>query len=117
MSYNQIHDPEYVSGEIIRILKKESKYGNDYYDVQFKLLQTGSFLRSCIYTGCRNFTNWKNLLQVGNILSNLKLIDKFGRVFVDADSIPNLIKRGDPGINQELRHIRKQNEILQGSLF
>lgn len=106
-----------MTGEIIKILEKESKFGKDYYDCLFKMKDTGSFLRSCIYTGCRNFANWKELLKVGNVISNLKLIDRFGRVFVDADSQPILLRKGNPGINNELRPIRKQNEFLQGKLF
>lgn len=105
-----------VSGEIIKILKKESKYGNTYFDVQFKLLNTGSFYRSCVYTSCRNFSNWDSLLKVGNMLSNLKLITIYGKLFVDADSFPVLIRKANPEIKQ-LKPIYRKKEVLQMELF
>lgn len=105
-----------VSGEIIKILDKKSKYGNIYFDVHFKLIDTGSFYRSCIYTLCRNYSNWKDFLQVGNILSDLKLITKYGKLFIDADSFPVLIRSGNPNI-QSFKTERNERKILQGSLF
>lgn len=110
-----------VSGEIIKVLKKDSKYGNVYYDVQFKLLETGSFYRSCIYTACRNFSNWNDLLIVGNVLSRLRLIEKYGKIFIDADSFPILMRKGGPEVIHDFRLIRKamrkEPVILQMELF
>ena len=105
-----------VSGEIIKRLEKESKYGSNYFDVQFKLLESGSFYRSCIYTACRNYSNWKDFLEAGNVLSNLKLITIYGKLFIDADSSPVLIRKGNPEIKQ-MKPIYRKTEILQMQMF
>jgi len=105
-----------MKAEIIKIIEKESKYGSIYLDVQFKMIDTGSFYRSCIYKACRNFSNWINLLQVGNILSNLNLITKYGKLFIDADSFPVLIRSGIPDI-ASFKPLQNQKKIFQGSLF
>lgn len=102
-----------MNGEIIRIIEKESKYGKIYFDVLFKMEKTGSCFRSCIYTGCRNFTNWKDLLKVGNILKNLELIWKFGKLFIDADSFPELIRKGNPEYSQYTKPKRKNLEVQE----
>lgn len=120
MSKDQSSDT--VSGEIIRIFKKKSKYGNIYYDVHFKLLNTGSFYRSCIYPECRNFSNWETLLSVGNILKDLELFySKSGKLMINADSWPVLIRKANPEANQNLRPIRKPDpiipEVIQCNLF
>ncbi len=107
MQKNQISNST-VSGEIIKILEKESKYGDIYFDIHFRLLKTGSFYRSCIYPYCRNFSNWTGLLSIGNVLSNLELIWKKGRLFIDADSIPLLIRKGKPEAKQDLKPVTKQ---------
>lgn len=106
-----------MQGELIRVIEKQSKYGKEYFDCLFKMKNTGSFIRSCIYSGCRNFANWKNILQIGNVFSGLQIIEKYGKLFIDADSIPILIRQGDPGINQELRPGKKQDNFSQGALF
>lgn len=116
--------PHIINGEIIKIIEKKSKYGNIYFDVQFKLLGTGSFYRCCVYTQCRNFIRWENKLKVGNILSNLDLITKYGKTFIDADSFPELVCEYPSSIeklNDKLssfgNSIRKVKKQLQESLF
>lgn len=119
MQHNKLNC-ETVSGEIIEILEKESKYGSTYFDVHFKMINTGSFYRSCVYTECRNYSNWKNLLHVGNILSNLKLITKYGKLFIDADSCPLLMRSGNPLIKHKLKSVRNnRNDFtwIQGVLI
>ncbi len=106
-----------VEGEIIKILTKKSKYGDIYYDVHFRLQESGSFVRSCVYTRCRNYRNWIGLLKVGNILENLQLFEtKFHKLFVDADSFPLLVRKGNPEIKENLKPIKK-SKSHQNSLF
>ncbi len=83
-----------VTAEIIRITKKPSKFGGIFYDVIFRFEQSRNCYRGCIYEDCRNFVNWRGLLNVGNILKNLDLIPKYGKLIVDADSQPLLIRAG-----------------------
>jgi cytidylate kinase len=105
-----------MQGEIIKILEKKSKYGSDYFDVHFKLLESGSFYRSCIYTACRNYSHWKDFLKIGNVFSNLNLTLKYGKYFIDADCKPELIRNGNTEI-LKVNPIKKQNHNLQMSLF
>ena len=81
---------ETVSGKIIKVLDRKSKYGKNYFDVLFQMTATGSYLRSCIYTECRNYERWEDLLEVGNVIGGLELIYIEKRLFVDADSYPFL---------------------------
>lgn len=112
-----------VTGEITKILKKESRYGGTYYDVHFRIIPSGNFYRSCVYENCKNFNQWQHLLKVGNILENLQLIEtKYHKVFVDADSLPVLSRQASPDELQEKlmsfgNSIRKVKTQLQESLF
>jgi len=70
--------------EIIKISKQRSKFGGDVYLVCFKSL-TGKSYISYIAPKFRNFARWKKVLDVGVILSGLKLSKKKPNL-IDADS-------------------------------
>lgn len=107
-----------VTGEIIKSLKKHSKYGGIYYDVHFKLLITGNFYRSCVYMDSRNFVNWKHLLKVGNILENLQFMEtKYHIVFIDTDSMPYLLRKANADIVEFRHKVTKPINVLQEGLF
>lgn len=115
MSSNQ-NNSSLVSGELIKILPKKSNFGSLYYDCLFKMVLTGSCFRSCIYTKCRNFENWKNYLEVGNILGNLKLISKYKKLFVDADSFSVLIRKANPEI-KEIKPVYGRKKLFKWRYF
>ena len=69
---------------ICRITLGSSRNGGKVYTVLFKD-DTGKNFISYIYPKCRNFARWKHVLDVGTVLSNLKLWRK-DRNIIDADS-------------------------------
>jgi len=70
--------------KIIKINIINSKMGGKCYCVGFKD-DSKNFYISYIYPRCRNFARWKKVLDVGTVLSNLKLW-KPNRNIIDADS-------------------------------
>jgi hypothetical protein len=70
--------------KITKINIINSKMGGKCYCVNFKD-DSNKFYISYIYPRCRNFTRWKKVLDVGTVLSNLKLW-KANRNIIDADS-------------------------------
>ncbi len=71
-------------GEIIKILSiKESRNPGDYYlRVEFKL-DDGRWAKTDLVPRFRNYRRWKELLRIGNIIANMKMLDK---QTIDADS-------------------------------
>lgn len=67
---------------IIKIDKKASKYGGDFYYVYFKSDECKSYY-TCLYPKMRNFSRWKTVMKVGNTFTNLKVKEK---TLIDADS-------------------------------
>lgn len=70
--------------EIIKISKKQSRYGGFFYLVCFKSLEGKSYI-SYIYKSMRNYKRWRKVLNVGTILSGLKVL-KTRKNIIDADS-------------------------------
>ena len=79
-----------MTAEIIKIQKKKSRYGGYYWLVCFKSL-SGKSCISYIYERMRNYSRWKKVLNVGNILSSLKTVKGKPNI-VDADSRFVLVK-------------------------
>ncbi len=73
-----------MTASIIKIQKKRSRYGGFFYYVFFKSLMGESYY-TCVYEKMRNFSRWKRILDVGVVLSGLKLYSK-GKNLIDADS-------------------------------
>ena len=73
-----------MTAEIIKIQKKKSRYGGYFYYVFFKSL-TGKSYYSCVYERMRNFARWKKILDVGVVLSGLRLSNTKPNL-IDADS-------------------------------
>jgi len=73
-----------MTAEIIKITKQRSRYGGELYLVCFKSL-TGKSYISYLSPKFRNFSRWKKILDVGVVLSGLKLSSK-GKSLIDADS-------------------------------
>ena len=70
---------------IIKIQKKSSRYGGFFFYVFFKSVDNKKSYYSCLYPKMRNFARWKQVMDVGVTLSNLKLCkDKTN--LIDADS-------------------------------
>ena len=76
--------------KIIKIQRKMSRYGGYFFYVFFKSLENKSYY-SCIYPKMRNYTRWKKVLDVGIMLTGLKLVP--GKLkLIDADSKFQLVE-------------------------
>lgn len=98
-------------GEIIKILPfKKSRNEGVYLRVEFKL-KDGKWAKTDLVPGFRNYRRWKNLLKIGNWLSNLHLKDS---QTVDADSFPHLLEgekiKEKIKVNEEL-DLKKLSEL------
>ena len=88
-------------GEIIKILpvKRSRNEGDCYLRVEFKM-EDGSWKKTDLVPGFRNYQRWKKLLRVGNVLFNLKILDD---QTIDADGFPRLLE------GEKVRKWRKLN--------
>ena len=93
-----------MTAQITSYKTQQSKYGDTFYYVFFKDDQ-GKSLRSCIYQNMRNFIKWKNVLQSGMVLSNLKLKRKG---LIDADSNFNIV-----GVKEFQKPVEKTKETKE----
>jgi hypothetical protein len=73
-----------MTAEIIKIQKKPSKYGGDFYYAFFKGLD-GKNYYTCLYPKMRNFSRWSKILGTGVTLTNLRVVKKNPKL-IDADS-------------------------------
>ena len=82
-----------MRGEIVKIdkIQKSRNSGDEFIRVFFKL-GGQEWIKMDLVPTFRNFKRWKQLLQIGNFIDNLKLKDK---KTIDADSFPILRKRMD----------------------
>ena len=72
---------------IIKIQKKKSQYGGYFYYVFFKGADSNTSYYTCVYERMKNFRRWKDVLDVGTVLSNLHLVKKGNnKKLIDADS-------------------------------
>lgn len=97
--------------EVIKILPyQKSVNGNSYMRIFLKT-DDGSFLKTDICPGFRNFKRWRKVARVGNKLANLKLKDAWT---VDADSTPLLLTGRQVLKQTEEDHLK---ELAQQGVF
>jgi hypothetical protein len=86
--------------EITRIDQfKKSRNPNEIFKRVYFKLENGSWAKTDLVIGFRNYRRWEKILKIGNVLFNLKMKDEH---CVDADSYPRLLegrKRNLPEIN------------------
>jgi len=76
--------------EIIKIhLPQKSRNGNTYLRVEFKM-EGGGWLKTDLCYDFRNWSRWKKILKIGNLIGNLILKDA---TTIDADSRPIKLNR------------------------
>ena len=74
-----------ITAKLIKLEKKASRYGGYFYYAFFKGSDDGKSYYSCLFPKMRNFSRWKKVLEIGTILSNLRLV-KGKNKLIDADS-------------------------------
>jgi len=79
--------------KILKVEQKKSKYGDFFHYVFFKEEETGKSFRTCIYQNMGNARHWDGLMEPGNVLGGLRTINRNGSRIVDADCIPQLIRK------------------------
>jgi len=84
-----------MQARIMKVEEKRSKYAGMFYYVFFKDTETGKSIRSCIDPKMGNFRRWEPLLHPGMVLGNLRTINRNGATIIDADSLPELIRKED----------------------
>jgi len=86
--YNKIEEPVFVNSVELR----NSKYGNEIYEVDFVGVKTQNKYKSYIDPTNNNFRDWEMILEVaqrkGVVLSGLKFKDET-KAIVNADSVPS----------------------------
>lgn len=70
---------------IIKIQKKQSRYGGYFYYCFFKDVSGQQTYYTCLFPKMRNFARWKKVMDVGTTLSNLTLVKGKDKL-IDADS-------------------------------
>jgi hypothetical protein len=91
-------------GEITKIIpfKQSHNPGQIYLRIVF-ILENGSFAKTDIVPGFRNYSRWRRIARIGNQIANLRMKND---ITVDADSRPILLngrkdlKRGESTIEE-----------------
>jgi hypothetical protein len=85
--YNKVEEPVFVNSVELR----NSKYGNEIYEVDFVGVKTQTEYKSYIDPNNNNFRDWEMILEVaqrkGVVLSKLKFKDE-EKGIINADSVP-----------------------------
>jgi len=76
-----------MRGKITRIDTVKRSHTGDYQRVYFQL-ENGNFAKTDLVSSFRNYSRWKPLLKVGNVLGNLNIKEKGKVTTVNADSYP-----------------------------
>lgn len=97
-----------ATGKITKIDPlKQSSHKNQYYQrVYFQMFNsdgTTSWNKTDLVPTFVNFSRWKNLLKVGNVLSNLGFRSDMS---INADSRPVLIKSEAPVEEKEIKTLK-----------
>jgi hypothetical protein len=82
-----------MKARIMKIEKHPSQYSGYFYYVFLKDLDTGKSYRTCVSTSNGNYQRWRDVLQVGIVLDNLRV---FQNKIIDADSQFNLVNDSTP---------------------
>lgn len=85
--YNKLNEPVFVNSVELR----NSKYGNEIYEVDFVGVKTQTEYKSYIDPTNNNYRDWEMILEVagrkGVVLSGLKYKDE-EKLLINADSVP-----------------------------
>lgn len=85
--YNKLNEPVFIN----RVELRNSKYGNEIYEVDFIGVQTQTEYKSYIDPSNNNYRDWEMILEVaqrkGVVLSKLKFKDEEKNI-INADSVP-----------------------------